>query len=134
MSDDSLSVIEKIHLNAEIVMQFLRDNQVPAEYSLKALEWLEQHLDQNRARYLNNNPGNIISIFGSFLGECMCRNYQGQWTLTEYGWGVKIGENEMTAFPFNKMEKFLYGDSSDAFTPFYGSIPAIIQHNRQKRQ
>jgi hypothetical protein len=64
----------------------------------------------------------LVSILGSFLGECIAANSGGAWLWHEecQAWGVRLAENRYV-FPFAKMEKaFDSGlDGGDSILSFY---------------
>jgi len=76
-------------------------------YNLESIEWLEGHIERQRKDpEFGPDPGlRLISILGSYLGECIIHICGGQWRLNEeLGWGVLLKDGN-TAFPFNKLRK-----------------------------
>jgi hypothetical protein len=68
----------------------------------------------------------LISVFGSFLGECIVRCYGGEWTTDADGnWSVRIGEN--FAFPFNKVSKQIDNGVEDGIGSFFRAVPLVLK-------
>ena len=75
-----ITVLEQIRANAELTRSILRDNlEVEMNYDAASIEWLEGYIERNREAWDENMTSNLIIVPGSFLGECLCRNYDGEW-------------------------------------------------------
>jgi hypothetical protein len=96
-------------------------------YNLESVEWVEGYIERMR-KHPDFGPDPkpvLISVLGSYLGECVIRIYGGQWRLNEeLGWGVWLSDGNMV-FPFNKVQKLFKnglegGDSILSFVRIIG--------------
>jgi hypothetical protein len=77
-----------------------------------AITWNRLNGLRDISKRLRKNPdfgrdpkSTLISVFGSYLGECVVRIYGGEWRFyQEDGWGVLLSEGNV-AFPFSKVQK-----------------------------
>jgi hypothetical protein len=73
------------------------------------------------------NRNKLISVFGSYLGECLVRSYDGMWKQHESGdWCVAFEDGTM-AFPFNKVTKLIDGGPFEGISSFYRAVPVIMK-------
>ena len=76
-------------------------------YNLESIEWVEGYIERLRKNpdFGRDPKSTLISVFGSYLGECVVRIYGGEWRFyQEDGWGVLLSEGNV-AFPFSKVQK-----------------------------
>jgi hypothetical protein len=67
-------------------------------------------------------------MYGSFLGECIVREYHGQWQEHADGWSVLLnGAKRIDAFPFNKVAKQFDNGESDSIHSFFTIIPLLAR-------
>jgi hypothetical protein len=120
---------EDIRANAELVVQQIR--QLSGEdfgYTHESVKWLEGYIERLReAGQFENAEAKtkLISVFGSFVGECMLRCYGGTWKLHEGVWCVTFRKGEM-AFPFAKVTKQIDYGLGDGISSFFNVIPTIL--------
>ncbi len=121
-----LSPVEKIQRNAELVIETMREQGVDLDYDQKSVEWLDGYIERQRQQNPNHesNIYGLSNTLGSFLGECIRRQFGGEWAQSEYGWAIAFDEKN-ACFPFNKVEKQLRNGAVDSIAGFYGSIPAL---------
>src|SRR5678815_2412065 len=97
---------EHIRANAEMVVQELRPlSGIDFGYTRESVEWLEGYIERLRVSgefEKVETKEKLISVFGSFLGECIVRCYDGTWQQHEGTWCVAFTKGGM-AFPFNKL-------------------------------
>ncbi len=125
-------MIEAIQLNTRSVQQILTDAQAPATYSLEALQWLETLLAKVRGRLDDETRIRMIDNIGAFLGECLCKNYQGEWVEIKGNLGVMMDDGALIAFPFLKVAKFVDKGAPDSFVSMYCQTRGLIAHGRQR--
>jgi len=103
------------------------------QHDEESLIYLDGYIERNKA-VLTKHEG-LVNLIGAFLGECLIARYGGEWVDDpKMGWGVKIA-NELTAFPFNKVEKRFKPDGQyDSIASFYRSTPALLKHLREEKQ
>src|SRR5262247_3056399 len=96
---------EQIRANAEMVVEQLRPlSNIDFGYTKESVEWLEGYIERLKSSGQFDNDDNkrkLISVFGSFLGECIVRCYGAVWRQREGVWCVAFDEKNI-AFPFAK--------------------------------
>src|SRR4051812_18555727 len=101
-------MIERIKANAEFTVQRMRPiSQINFGYTRESVEWLQgyiEHLRQSGKLDVPDLKDKLVSVFGSFLGECIVRCHGGVWTEREGVWCVAFGDDNC-AFPFAKVLK-----------------------------
>lgn len=77
----------------------------PFGYDRKSVEWLETFIERQRARGVD--PGNLISVLGSYLGEAIIAAAGGEWTKQEDGIAIafQTGDHASLCFPYAKVAK-----------------------------
>lgn len=115
--------IEQFKKLAELVK-----TQLNLEYDQKSVEYLEGFIERQRERWSKDGKKEgLINSLGSFLGECMIKNYGGGWEEDkELGWCIKFNGGEK-AFPFNKVKKQFDNDIGDSIFSFYRIIPDLLK-------
>jgi len=124
---------EHIRANAEMVIQELRPlSGIDFGYTRESVEWLEGYIERLRSSGEFDNAETkykLMSVFGSFLGECLVRCYGGTWQEHGEGdWCVTF-ENGTRAFPFTKVRKQMENGPCDGIESFFRAIPAILKHS-----
>jgi hypothetical protein len=125
--------LEAIRHNAQITTEFLQENEAPLDYGVASLKWLEEYFEQRRLELTEEEKTNCVNTVGSFLGECLCRAYEGEWVETEGRLGVKV-RGGVTAFPFSKMRKFFDEGLFDSFVTLFRATPAIVERSQQQKE
>jgi hypothetical protein len=126
-----MTIEEGIRANAELVITSMREQLgVLLDYDEKSVEWLDGYIERNREQFEPDELDRIVSVLGSFLGECIRIQFGGEWVEVEGQWAVRIGNGpgSLTAFPFNKVWKhFEQGiEEGESVAGFYKSIPALL--------
>lgn len=121
---------ENIRANAELVLQQIRSLNGPdCSYTEESVKWLEGYIERLRdsGEFENaETKTKLISVFGSFLGECIVRCYGGAWKQHESGvWCVAFNEDNI-AFPFAKVAKQIDYGLEDGIASFFNVIPTIF--------
>ena len=118
--------IERIKANATLVVDtFAKNNDVELDYDENSIEWLDGYIERNRENWDEEMSERLSSVLGSFLGECIRRNFGGEWMVTENGLGIAFDGGNV-AFPFNKIRKHMQNGSDDSIAGFYRTIPVIF--------
>lgn len=119
-----------IKANAELVLQELRHlNGVDFGYTQESIEWLEGYIERMRVsgEFGDDETKNkLISVLGSFLGECIVRSYGGTWRQHEGIWCVVFNDKNM-AFPFAKVAKQIDYGLEDGIAGFFKLIPIVFE-------
>jgi len=105
-----MTELERIKANAALVIQ-----QVAAspdfEWGLNAasVQYLQDYIERNRETLHAETITKLVSIFGSFYGECIIAWYGGAWEWGDAGWGIRVNQR-LICFPFAKVAKqFAHG-------------------------
>jgi hypothetical protein len=120
--------LEKIRRNAELVVQQMSPvSGLAFDYDAESVEWLDGFINRQRAREEidKETVESLISILGSYLGECLRRNFGGEWKASEYGWGIFFSERHAT-FPFSKTRKQFENGEEDSIYSFFELIPTMF--------
>jgi hypothetical protein len=83
-------------------------------FDAPSVQWVEGFIEHQRVRK-DVGPelvGKMVSVLGSYLGECIIRAYGGKWSLGEAGWCVEFNA-ENVVFPFPKVENQFANGAED---------------------
>jgi hypothetical protein len=120
---------ENIAKNAQMTIEQLRPiSQIDFGYNRDSVKWLEGYIERLRQSGQLQPEAmrqKLISVLGSFLGECMVLCYGGSWVKQDGMWGVSIGDN-FIAYPFNKLGKQMDNGLEDSIDSFFTSIPKLL--------
>lgn len=115
-----------IQANAELVVKtFAENNDVKLDYDEKSVEWMDGYIERNRLKWDAETAAKLSNVLGSFLGECIRRNFGGEWQTTENGLAVVFSDGN-AAFPFNKTGKQIANGSDDSIAGFYNTISVLF--------
>lgn len=127
--------IESIKKNADLVIkQFASLSGIEFGLNRDSVEWVEGFIERQRARedFDLNNSGRLIDVLGSFLGECIIANSEGEWRVSEtHGLDVGFADGNV-CYPFNKMGK-MFRDGlagGDSILSFYDTTVNFIAKGR----
>jgi hypothetical protein len=127
---EEMSLQESMEQRASFVIKTLKSKNAPADYSIEALRCLENDLGKNRIGLSEEAIDNLTTILGAFFGECLRRNYGGTWIEMDEGLAVHFEKDNITAFPFAKVYKFLANGDTDSFVSMYEMLPLIKGNKR----
>lgn len=121
-----MNQLENIRRNADLVVKvFAENNNVKLDFDEESVEWLDGYIERNRENFDEETINKLTGVFGSFLGECICRNFGGEWQETENGLAV-VFDDKNGVFPLNKTGKQLRNGAEDSIYSFYTTIPLIF--------
>jgi hypothetical protein len=89
-----------------------------------SVEWVEGFIERQRSSpgFDPNEVGNLVSVLGSFLGECLIANAGGEWHWSDddADWSVSFG-GDNRAYPFLKVRKLFFNglEGGDSILSFY---------------
>jgi hypothetical protein len=122
-------MIERIQANAEITIRLMRPlSGIDFGYTRESVEWLQGYIERMRQSGQFDAPtarDRCVSVFGSFLGECLVRCHGGVWKQHEGTWCVAFGDDNF-AFPFQKVWKQMENGLGDGIGGFFQTIPLIM--------
>ncbi len=125
MNEESLTLEEKLRLNAEMVIENLSQHAgFELGFNEESVEWIDGFIERQRAR--EGEPGGLVNTIGSFLGECMCRKLGGEWKPQPNGQLAVEFSDGNAAFPFNKVQKHFDNGEEDSILSFYQSAAVIF--------
>ncbi len=120
MSDAPLSpeLLAAIRANTQMAISELGGTSGLRGFGLneKSVAWVEGFIERQRGA----DPGALVSVLGSFLGEAIIARAGGAWADSEHGPGVRFA-NDAMCFPFAKVAKqFADGrDEGESVLGFY---------------
>ncbi|MBA4185711.1 MAG: hypothetical protein H0X49_17165 [Acidobacteria bacterium] len=121
-----MNQLKAIEENAELVINGVgRMCGVQLDYDEKSVEWLDGYIERNRKDFDEETVEKMTNILGSFLGECIRRNFGGEWKISENGFGI-IFDSKNAVYPFAKTEKHLRNGSEDSIVGLYKMIPVVF--------
>lgn len=129
MSEQELALDEKLKINADLVIKHLSQHAgFELGFNEESVEWIDGFIERQRNREdFDPEPlGGLVSNLGSFLGECMCREFGGSWKEQSNGQLAVEFESGNAAFPFNKVQKHFVNGEGDSILGFYQSAGVIF--------
>ncbi len=122
----SLSPIEMIQRNAQLVIESTTQQfGVSLAYDPDSVDWLDEHIEQLRKQnYSPDDIAMLTNVLGSFYGECIRRQFTGEWTEYEGAYMVRL-ENGQLVSPFSKVMKQF--ESGESVASFFTSIPRMLK-------
>ncbi|MDR2637979.1 MAG: hypothetical protein LBB55_06545, partial [Zoogloeaceae bacterium] len=104
--------VEQIRQAAEQLRDLFRENlQVELNYDEDSIAWLDGYIE--RARLRAGETEGAVNLIGAFLGECLIRNFGGQWAIYDGMLGVAFDDRNV-AFPYNKTAKQYANGAEDS--------------------
>ena len=120
----------KIRLNAELVVaEMQKISDIDFGYNAQSVAWLDGYIERQRARPDMNQEfiNSLVSVLGSYLGECVIKCYGGYWNEDGGQWQVCFNDGNCV-YPFNKVRKqFEHGaGAGDSISSLFESIPLVF--------
>jgi len=99
------------------------------DYDVKSIKKLDSIIEDGWGRNKPVMMDNVVSMFGSFLGESIIKLHGGKWeSVKGIGWAVNI--SGLKIFPFNKVKKRIRDGKEDSITFFYDATLATLEKNK----
>ncbi len=123
---------EKLRANAALAVETLAPLSDVAGFGFnrESVAWVEGYIERQRVRpdMTDETKNGLVSVLGSFLGECLIQTYGGKWKKDEGGLGVFFDEGN-AAFPINKVRKqFDNGiDGGDSILSLFDSAGVLFK-------
>jgi hypothetical protein len=123
-------MVEDIKANAEMTIQQMRPlSRMNFGYTRESVEWLEGFIESMRQSgelEAEDTRDRLVSVFGSFLGECIVRCYGGVWTEREGVWCIAF-EGGNFVFPFAKVSKQMEHGLEDSIGGLFRAVPVVFK-------
>lgn len=102
--------------------------QLDLQYDADSVKFIEGFIERQRERFDEDNRTGLVNALGSFLGQCIIKNYGGQWQLDEeYSAPAVVFDNVNKAYPFAKVRKQFDNGLGDSIYSFYNVILVVFQ-------
>lgn len=100
------------------------------DYDADSVEWLDGYINRQHARedIDEETVNGMVSVLGSYLGECIRHTYGGEWRASEYGWGIFFDATN-AVYPISKTRKQFENGEEDSIYGFFKMIPAVYGAN-----
>jgi hypothetical protein len=121
-------VEDKIRQNAELVVSQMRQLcGFEFGYDAQSVAWLDGYIERQRARadITQELVDGLVSVFGSYLGECVIRCYGGYWENEGGQWRVSF-DGDNAVYPFGKVSKQFQNGPEDSIGSFFEVIPVLF--------
>ena len=96
-------------------------------YGIDGVKWLDAFIQRQHVGGDKNIYDQIVSAYGSYLGECIVQNVGGEWTQIDGSEAIAFDMNN-AVFPFSKLRKHLNNgnEAGDSVLGFYGSVKELF--------
>ncbi len=121
--------LEDIRYNAEFVESVINEALgKKVGYSVEGVSWLDDFLQRQHERGDKRYVDRVVSVYGSYLGECIVENVGGRWAEVDGTQAIAFDEKNAT-FLFNKLRKHLENgrEGGDSVLGFYESVEGLFQ-------
>ena len=116
--------------DAELVIEVLSEKEdVQLDYSADSISWLEDYIDEHRAKLDDGDKSVLREKLGAFLGESIRHNFGGRWVKASDGsWMILFDEERQTS-PFDIVGEHL--DHHASLSQAIGHLPdlKVQRHN-----
>lgn len=110
-------------------------SQLKLDYDTQSVKFIEEFIERQRDNFDHEQRKGLINSIGSFVGQCVIKNYGGQWQVDEETQSVCIAFNDKNKiFPFAKTAKQFDNGLEDSVYSFYTIIPIVFKLNQASRQ
>jgi len=121
-------LIDAIEENSRIAIELFANFQDDTlTYDEESVAKLDYFIEQKREVFNRDTIDRMVQVFGSFLGQCIRRNYGGEWDEIGEGIGVRFDEKN-GVFPFGKVRKQFENGPEDSILSLYQMIPMVFKN------
>ena len=108
--------------------------QLNLKYNADSVKFIEEFIERNKSSLDEKESKGLIYSLGSFLGQCIIKNYGGQWQVDkETGLVAVAFDDNNKAYPFAKVSKQFDNGSEDSIYSFYSIIPTVFKLDKKKK-
>ncbi|HMU46931.1 MAG TPA: hypothetical protein PKC72_11210 [Chitinophagaceae bacterium] len=105
-------------------------NQLNLDYDTKSVKYIEEFIERQRNNFDSEQSQGLVNSIGSFVGQCIIKNYGGHWQVDPDTQAACITlDDNNKIFPFAKTAKQFENGLEDSVYSFYTIIPAIFKHS-----
>ena len=121
-------ILGLLRTNAEFVVETLTSEAgFPFALDSRSVEWLDGYINRIRSgSWSEDQIDQLVSNFGSYLGEAILVAHGGAWAQDEHGWHIRFDERNR-AYPFAKVAKQLKNGPEDSIFGFYSAIAVVFR-------
>jgi hypothetical protein len=120
-NNDMNGIVENIKKNAQLVA-----GQLNLNFDEPSIKVLEGFIERQRERMGEKGIDGLINTLGSYLGECIIRNYGGHWENDTDGSPYIQFDEKNGSYPFSKVRKQFKNGLEDSIYSFYTQIPTVF--------
>lgn len=105
-------------------------NELKLDYDAKSVKFIEGFIERQRKNFSREEHYGLVNTIGSFIGQCIIKNYGGYWQFDETEKTVCVALDEKNKiFPFAKTAKQFANGLGDSVYSFYSVIPFVFKIN-----
>jgi hypothetical protein len=128
MHEENTGIEQVAHDHAALVIERLGPlSDIDFGLNEESVAWVAGFIERQRVRDGGGAHDGLVSVLGSFLGECLIARYGGRWEEIDGRWGVRFAQGS-AAFPFAKVTKqFDTGIAGgDSILGFFRAVPVVM--------
>lgn len=106
-------------------------SQLNLDYDAKSIKFIEEFIERQRNNFDTEQRKGLVNSIGSFVGECVIKNYGGHWQVDQETQTPCVAfNNKNKIFPFAKTSKQFENGLEDSVYSFYTIIPNVFKISR----
>ena len=103
-------------------------SQLNLDYNTNSIKFVEDFIERQRNNFDSEQRKGLVNSIGSFVGQCIIKNYGGHWQLDQDTQTVCVAlDDKNKIFPFAKTAKQFENGLEDSVYSFYTIIPAVFK-------
>ena len=103
-------------------------SQLNLDYDTKSVKFVEEFIERQRNNFDSEQRKGLVNSIGSFVGQCVIKNYGGHWQVDQDTQAVCVAlDDKNKIFPFAKTAKQFENGLEDSVYSFYTIIPTVFK-------
>lgn len=103
-------------------------SQLNLDYDTKSVKFVEEFIERQRNNFDSEQRKGLVNSIGSFVGQCVIKNYGGHWQVDQDTQAVCVAlDDKNKIFPFAKTAKQFENGLEDSIYSFYTIIPTVFK-------
>lgn len=103
-------------------------SQLNLDYDTKSVKFVEEFIERQRNNFDSEQRKGLVNSIGSFVGQCIIKNYGGRWQFDQDTQTVCVAlDDRNKIFPFAKTAKQIENGLEDSVYSFYTIIPTVFK-------